>query len=345
MRHRISSYREFWLAQGLKLEYRSFLTEHLFRNRRKTGFMATAYKIVGIAFCLLRLLIRIRLAGSYHLVIIHREICPLGGGRLERLLARISSACIFDFDDAIWLPMPLRIDQRKRFYDSETVPRCLQACQAVVAGNEFLETYASQYNGRVSIIPTPYRDLGGGAGDHAQSGPAVLVWIGNFGNEEYLRLVEKPLRRLAQLHSFVLRIIGSPEMSDFEIPDVAVEFIPWSARHEAGALLSSTIGIMPLYDRDYERGKCSFKLVQYASAGLPLVASPVGMNVDVISPGENGYLPATEEEWVTALDRLLGDSAHRLEVGRNAYQTYLSHFTPEANAQNWMQVFENAKAV
>jgi glycosyltransferase involved in cell wall biosynthesis len=209
----------------------------------------------------------------------------------------------------------------------------------VVAGNEYLAAYARARNSAVSVIPTPYLDLGGGARVDAPGEPPVIVWIGNVGNEEYLELVRAPLEDLAKKYDFVLRIIGSRDAARVRMQGVNLEVLEWREDRERDWLLECAIGIMPLNDRDYERGKCSFKLVQYLSAGMPVVASPVGMNNDVVQDGVNGFLAGTPAQWHHALDRLLGSAALRREMGARGYATFRSRFTRERNAGLWLDVF------
>ena len=184
----------------------------------------------------------------------------------------------------------------------------------------------------------------GGAPLREVAGPPVIVWIGNVGNEEYLELVREPLQRLARRHDFVLRVIGSREAARLRMEGVKVEVLEWREDREAEWLLGSAIGIMPLHDRDYERGKCSFKLVQYLSAGMPVVASPVGMNTEVVEEGATGFLAATPEDWYAALDRLLADPALRQAMGKRGYEAYRRRFTPAANAQRWLELFRRLQA-
>lgn len=338
MRHRICAYRDYWRSEGYSLTLKPFLTHGLFRRRRQFGPFAAAYKVGALAFCVLRLLVRLATVSRYDVVIIHREAFPIGGAWFERMVARLNPRTVFDFDDALWLPMPLVVNQRRFLWDPERVARTIASCAAVVAGNVFLRSYAGPRNAMVAVIPTPYPDLGGPPASRAP-GPPVIVWIGNVGNEEYLELVREPLERLARKHEFVLRVIGSPEASRLRMEGVNVEVLEWREDREREWLLGSSIGIMPLHDREYERGKCSFKLVQYLSAGMPVVASPIGMNTEVVKQGENGFLAANSAQWYEALDRLLGDSALRHSMGARGYSGYRRHFTPAANAQSWVGIF------
>jgi glycosyltransferase involved in cell wall biosynthesis len=124
---------------------------------------------------------------------------------------------------------------------------------------------------------------------------------------------------------------------------VNVQVMEWREERERQWLLECDIGIMPLHDRDYERGKCSFKLVQYFSAGMPVVASPVGMNREVVTPGVNGFLASTPDEWYAALDRLLADATLRRQMGQRGYERYRERFTPQANAELWLDIFRRLR--
>lgn len=344
MRHRICTYREAWAAAGVRLEVKPFLTRELFRRRRTFGAWATLFKAAHMAFCTLRLLARLATVGRYDVVIIHREAFPLGGSWFEEAIAWLNPRTVFDIDDALWLPMPLTVDQRRFLYSPERVSRAMSSCAAVVAGNAFLRSYAGSRNALVPVIPTPYRDLGGRAATGPEAPRPVIVWIGNVGNEEYLEVVREPLERLARKHDFVLRVIGSRDAAKLRMDGVDIEVLEWREDREAEWLLGSAIGIMPLHDREYERGKCSFKLVQYFSAGMPVVASPVGMNSEVVVEGVNGFLATTPDDWYRALDRLLSDPGLRVALGRRGYQGYLERFTPKSNARRWLELFARLRA-
>lgn len=342
IRHRICTYRPHWEAAGIQLTVKPFLTRGLFRRRRNFGAAAALYKFVLMAFCTARLAARLASVSRYDVVIIHREAFPLGGSWFERVVARLNPRTVFDLDDALWLPMPLTVDQRRILWNPWRVSQTIAACAAVVAGNAFLRSYAGPRNALVKVIPTPYADLGGRASPGDGRAP-VIVWIGNVGNEEYLEMVRAPLERLAGERDFVLRVIGSRDARRLRMRGVNVQVMEWREEREREWLLECDIGIMPLHDRDYERGKCSFKLVQYFSAGMPVVASPVGMNREVVTPGVNGFLASTPDEWYAALDRLLGDATLRRQMGRRGYERYRERFTPEANAELWLDIFRRLR--
>lgn len=339
LRHRVCAYRTYWRQAGVELALKPLLTEALYLRRRRFGGAATAYKVAMFAWCTLRLVLRLTTLRRYDAVIIHREVFPLGGAFFERLVARLNPNTVFDVDDAIWAPMPLAVDQRRGLRDPHRVADSMSVCRAVVAGNDYLAEYARQFCKDVVIVPTPCPDLGGDASRRRpESARPIIVWIGNVGNEEYLGMLAQPLARLARRFDFTLRVIGSPEARYLRMEGVQIEVREWNEQQERQWLVECAIGVMPLPDREYERGKCAFKLVQYFSAGLPVVASPVGMNAEVVRDGENGYLAYDEEGWYQALATLLGDSALRRRLGAQGYALYCERFTPERNAGDWLRL-------
>jgi glycosyltransferase involved in cell wall biosynthesis len=343
LRHRVCTYADEWRAAGVEVTLAPFLSARLYQRRRRFGAAATAYKAAALALCTLRLLARLTSVHRYDVVVIHREAFPLGGAQFERLVARLNPRVVYDLDDAIWAPMPLAVNQRARWWNPARVADTMAASRAVVVGNHFLRAYAERHNRRVAVIPTPYADLGGPAGA-AADGPPVIVWIGNVGNEEYLDMLRAPLARLAAEMPFVLRVIGSEDVARIAMPGVPIQALVWSQAREAEWLRSAAIGVMPLADREYERGKCAFKIVQYFSAGLPVVASPVGMNAEVVREGHNGYLVRTGDEWYAALRRLLADAGLRRRLGANGYATYRERFTVAANGRAWLAVLDEVAA-
>ena len=339
VRHRIGIYASRWHAAGIDLTLKSFMTQALYRRRRRFGIYAALYKAAQVLFGAIRMLVRLLRLRDYDIVIIHREIFPLGGALFETLVARRAARLIYDFDDALWLPMPLSINQRGQHWDPNRFAQMIKSATAVVAGNQYLGDYAAAQGAHVHIIPTPYHDLHAGALANQVTGVhPIIVWIGNVGNDEYLEIVRRPLERLAQEWVFTVRIIGNENVSAFRIAGVDIDGREWQDDREVPWLLECAIGIMPLFDRDYERGKCGFKIIQYFSAGMPVVASPVGINAEIIDHDHNGFLASTEDEWYAALKCLLTDPDRRRRMGAAAYTRFRERFTIEDNANAWIAV-------
>jgi glycosyltransferase involved in cell wall biosynthesis len=144
-----------------------------------------------------------------------------------------------------------------------------------------------------------------------------IVWIGSPSTVRYLQLLSEPLQALAKRHAFVLRVIGGGTVG---IPGVQVESLPWSEDTEVKNISECAIGVMPLLDTSWERGKCGYKLIQYMACGLPVVASSVGVNMEIVRQGGNGFLADTPEEWCVALEKLLKEEGLRQSMGKAGRQ-------------------------
>jgi len=223
-----------------------------------------------------------------------------------RLLKKKSSKLIYDFDDAVYL-------SRK---GSRRFVRILQEVDQVFAGNDVLASKALQINKNTLCVPTGidlerFRPAKG-----ENHSPLRIGWIGSKGNLKNLHLLTIPLLNLKMDLAFSLRYIC--DSRDRSLEQEGWEYVPWSRNSEVEALSCLDIGVMPLADNEYNKGKCGFKIVQYMAMGIPPVASPVGVNEAFIKNGVNGLLARTDEDWEKALSLLLSDSAERVRMGEYA---------------------------
>jgi glycosyltransferase involved in cell wall biosynthesis len=225
------------------------------------------------------------------------------------LLRRYARRCVFDLDDAIYVRRPRFVGgpvDHSRWRHYKFAATC-RAMDAVVVGNSVLAAAASPYSREVVILPTTLDPAGYHTSARIPGRPPTIVWVGNPENIAYLELVRSALERLSVRHPGLrLRVVSSafPEWSN-----ISIERIAWSPATEVEALATADIGIMPLTDDDWSRGKCAFKLLQYMAASLPCVASPVGANHQAIISGTTGFLAQSSADWETALDRLISDPA------------------------------------
>ena len=250
-------------------------------------------------------------AADYAVCWIQKKLLPIW--KLRGLAKR--HALVFDFDDAIWtsekgtrsLVARLRTEWRLKY--------TLRKSALVFAGNEFLADYARRYNPRVMVVPTVLDTVRYPQKEHGITDVPTLGWIGHSVNFKYLAGLAPVLHRLASERRFRLLVIAD---QDFQLEGVEVVNRRWSEETEVADILSMDVGLMPLADDEWTRGKCGFKAIQYMSAGVPAVASSVGMNRDLIAHGVDGFLAARDDDWLEALGRLLADAALRASVGRNA---------------------------
>ncbi len=236
-----------------------------------------------------------------------------------RLFAVFSRRRVFDVDDAIYVRKPRRLGDlpdesawRKRKFAATC-----RWVDAVAAGNDVLAGVARASAKEIVVLPT---SIDVACYEPSFAGPAeapTIAWIGSPENLIYLDMIRPALARLTKRYPLKLRVI----CSDFpDWSDVHVERLPWSAATEAHSLAGAHIGVMPLTDDAWSRGKCAFKLLQYMAAALPCVASPVGANTEAVMDGINGFHATDVDQWERSLEKLIVSPDLRASFGAKGRQ-------------------------
>lgn len=276
----------------------------------------------------------------YDLIWIEKEALPWLPTWLEALLLK-NTPYVMDFDDAIFH----NYDQHRlplvRHLYGKRIDKLMSKATLISAGNPYLAQRAMQARApQVEIIPTVI-DINRYTvkTQYAKTDePLRIVWIGSPHTLRYLMLIHQPLITLSQRFNLTLTIIaGSP----LELSGVNVEFIPWTEANEVESIKQGDIGIMPLEDAPWERGKCGYKMIQYMACGLPVVASPVGVNCDIIKTNENGYLAANDQEWIDTLSRLLSDQFLRQRLGKAGRQLVEHEYCIQQVAPRLIKLLQN----
>jgi glycosyltransferase involved in cell wall biosynthesis len=220
------------------------------------------------------------------------------------------------------------------------VRRIIASCDLVICGNQYLAEHVSAWNRRVEILPTAvdtdrYLPLTSPASER----PSIIGWIGSSGNLPSLLQIEAPLLRVLQrFPKTKLRVVSDACPSFRWLPRERLEYLPWSTEIEVAAIAGMTVGLMPLEDSEWSRGKCSFKMLQYLSAGIPAVVSPVGMNREVAALGSFAALASSDGEWYEQVSAWLADPDAAAEAGRAARGAMQSHFSVKAVAPRLAQL-------
>lgn len=253
----------------------------------------------------------LRSAGGYHAVLLQRKLLDPSDARLLRRSA--GGRIFYDIDDAV-MYHNRPVSWVSRWRTSRRFRATARAVDHVVAGNEYLADIFRAEGKPVTVLPTvvdPGRYL---MKAHATTNAPRLVWIGSRSTIPYLRQSLPALERAAaEAPGLGLVTIADETVAGAGLP---VEHVPWTAEGEAAALCRGDIGIAPTPTDRWTLGKCGFKIVQYMAAGLPVVASPVGANAELVRAGETGLLPAAPDEWAAAVVRLARDVELRAAMGR-----------------------------
>jgi hypothetical protein len=237
--------------------------------------------------------------GAFDAVFVQKGILPgLYSGFERRFAAK--KPLIYDFDDAMWLPRVGGSRIAQLLHRERAVQDVLRCAAAVIAGNDYLAEYVSRFNRNVTVIPTAIDTA-----KYPTGGGTTVGWIGSRTTLPYL----KPLRPVFEKLGIVPRVIAAGD------PGFHVAFRPWTLETETAELAQLGIGVAPLPDGPWERGKCGVKLLQYMACGIPVVASPVGVHNQIIQHGVNGYLAGEPVEWERYLRELIANESLRRQLG------------------------------
>jgi len=326
-RYRIEQFRPRLAELGITVETRPLFGESWFRLLEQPpglwrGLRKAAYSLGRLPARLAQA--RAADRSGADLVLIEQQLFPYLPWWLERPWWPRRTPVLLEFDDALWLTFA---------HAAKLRAACAQAT-AVLVGNEELARFAADSGGRVQIVPTVVdTDLYAGAAAAAPPGgpptrPLRVGWIGLRYNLAYLDQVARPLARLAAAgKACELRVISSglpPAGPQWD--GVTLVHRPWSLATEVTEIAACDVGIMPLPDSPWARGKCGLKLLQFMAAGRPVVASPVGVNTTIVRPGQEGLLAGDEPAWEQALGRLWEDNALRLRLGRAARERVVTEY-------------------
>jgi glycosyltransferase involved in cell wall biosynthesis len=331
-RYRLGQYVPGLARQGIDLEICYLLGDVYLRQRFNGGALPVAAMLqAGLA----------RFADlwkqhAYDLVMLHCELFPLLPGWLERALIR--KPYIYDFDDAFYLKYRSgRLGMAKPFLGSK-FDTVMAGAAVVTAGNHVLAQYAHKLNEYATYLPTVVdteRYLPQVARRNSQV--FTVGWIGSPSTAPYLLEIVAPLSAIGKEGPVQLIVIGGKGPV---IPNVTVVEIDWQAHTEIDLINSFDVGVMPLPDDDWARGKCAFKLIQYMACAVPVIASAVGANADVVNTG-CGLLAATQQEWTEALRLLRDHPRKRMDMGQTGRQRVVENYSLKCNLPVIASVMRN----
>lgn len=292
-----------------------------------------AHKGAYIVRDFLRRSLDVAAAKNYDAVFLYREASLLGPTFYEWALKLQKIPFVVDFDDAIWITgnwgnnglfAHLRVPSK--------IATICRIADAVTVGNGYLRDYARSYNPNVAIVPTTI-DLKQYAvqPELPDDAPFTVLWSGSTPTLVHFETARPALEALAARRRVVVKVICNKPP---ERPIAGAEnvFVPWSPTGEAEAIGACHVGIMPLPNDDFSRGKCGLKALQYMATGRVAIAAPVGMNRDLIEHGVSGMLASTTDEWIAALDKLAEDPALRRRLGDEGRRTVEREFSATAGA-------------
>jgi len=333
-RLRVEAFLPYSRKSGIECTIRPFYTASFYKILYQPG--NSLKKVALFLLCSARRVWDVITAGPFDAVFIHREAFPVGLPVLEAALFLFRKKVVFDFDDAIYLAP----HGSGSFIAALKCPRktdfIIKHSDLLIVGNEFLRKHAQPFNKNIKIIPTCI-DTDSYCGPSAQADnkhDVIIGWIGSHTTQVYLKELERVfLSLLAKKENLMIHLIGGGIDT---LRHERVIYKEWSLEREKDDIQQFDIGIMPMPDTDWTKGKCAFKIILYMSFGIPVVASAVGVNKDIVKNGVNGFLATGTADWEEKLLRLVNDRALRRSMGEKGRATAEKGYSLKANAPKFV---------
>jgi glycosyltransferase involved in cell wall biosynthesis len=302
------------------------------------------HKLLIFLKSLIKRLRDVIVSNQYDIVFIQREAFMVGTVVFEKLFSYSRAKIIFDFDDSIWLNQVSQSSAPNKGLRFLKKPRktadIIQLSDLVFAGNPYLAAYAERYNPSVVIVPTTI-DTSVYQEDSSQRNSNVITigWSGSKTTIDHFNLALPALREVEKRYEkkVKIKIIGDGNYNNHELKNY--QALDWKGDEEVDQLNSFDIGIMPLPDDEWAKGKCGLKGLQYMALAVPTIMSPVGVNTEIIQHGINGFLASTTDEWITFISQLVEDADLRKRLGQAGKKTVVDHFSVEVWRDRYLQHF------
>lgn len=308
--------------------------DHLFSD---SNFVLKTWLLI-LAFAKRKLLIFS--IQKYDVIFIHREMAHIGPPIFEWIIKYVfKKKIIYDFDDAIWVLNYSDKNKIAKYFKSPWKIKYLcKWADTIIVGNTYLQSYAKQFNSNVVVIPTTIDTNYHKASNQSPKEKITIGWTGTLTTLRQLEIILPALKELEETFDFDFIVISNENP---KIDLKSYKFIKWCKTTEIEDLLRINIGVMPLFDEEWEKGKCGFKGLQYMALEIPTIMSPVGVNTEIITDGVNGFLASTKNEWVETITKLINNSTLRITLGKAGRQTILEKYSVEANKQKYLDVFKS----
>lgn len=286
----------------------------------------------------------LRRIGNYDLVFVFREALMTRSMKFEKAFKASGVKMIFDFDDAIWLQNVSDANKRFAFAKNpEKTSRLISMADHVIAGNQYLADYAARFNSTVSVIPTTI-DTDEYTARPPQGREKITIgWSGSITTIRHFEYAVPALRRIVARFGDRVRIkvIGD---ANYRNEELGVQGVAWNRQSEIADLSEIDIGIMPLPNDEWARGKCGLKGLQYMALEIPTIMSPVGVNTGIIADGVNGFLASSDEDWYEKLAMLIENPSMRQKLGMEGRKTVEAHYSVKANREKYLRLFTDLTA-
>lgn len=339
-RYRVLQYKE-ELDKNFNLIINEFLDDVLYSDWKKNKLIKLFLKLPFKIIHTIKFSIKIP---NKSVVLIHRDILPFGNMWLEKMLKRKKCKIIVDIDDAIFISDTSEISSKKNkfFYNlkyGKRYDKLFKISDKVICGNKYLENHVKNFCENTKIIPTVIDVSHIMPKKSFNVNSFSIVWIGNPGNTGYIIDILPIINKVSEEMNMRINInlIGSKIFDVRKYKNLEIKFNKWSSENEYELIKESDIGIMPLKNSEWAKGKCSLKLLQYMAAGIPVIGSDVGENKNVIINGENGFLATDNKDWESHIKYYIKNRNKIEEMGKRAREFVEERYSLE----EWKKILVN----
>lgn len=337
-RYRVEQYMPFLREHDIHCCLRPFITTEFYRILYAKG--NTFKKCIYFLISSVKRFGDIIRALKYDIIFIHIEAFPFGPPLLELIFRAMGKSIIFDFEDAIYLPVSQKSLLRWLKFPGKFYLN-MRLSSHVIVCNNYLKEKLCIYNPDITVIPTAIdTEKFKSKANKAEIDSLLIGWVGSHTTLPCLKQLIPALRKLSKKHEFILKIIGGN--SEVEIPGIEIINERWELEKEVENFASLDIGVYPLPDNEWAMAKTPFKTIQYMSVGVPTVASNVGGNKEIIEDGINGFLASNEEEWIEKLSLLIKNPELRQKLGAAGRETVKDRYSLKVNAPKLLEVLRKA---
>jgi len=342
-RYRFEQYLSFLETEGFSFTFSPLLNEKQDRIFYAHGnLLKKAFILLHSIFVRIKDCTRFK---QYDIIFIQREATFFGTSYFEKRAVRSGAYVIFDFDDSIWLADTSPGNKKWEWLKKpEKLFETLKCVHCVIAGNSYLTNIAKNYNSNCITIPTTI-DTSFHVPNLKRSGKDITVigWSGSISTIKHFLELVPVLKRVQEKY---LSKVSFKVMADkiYVHETLKIEGVKWSAEEEVNILNSFDIGLMPLPDDEWSRGKCGLKGLSYMACGVATIMSPVGVNSEIIAHQKNGLLASTQEEWFEKICLLIDNPELRQRLGNEGRNTVVEKYSVESNRSKYFSIFNNAQA-
>jgi glycosyltransferase involved in cell wall biosynthesis len=335
-RIRFYQYIPYLTSCGVKLQVAPLLDDYyirsLYAGKRPSSasvFMAYVSRIVKLAK-----------SRSFDLLWIEKELFPWLPPLAESLITGLGIPYVVDYDDAVFHRYDLHKNPFVRALLGGSVDTIMRRATTVVVGNDYLAERARQAKAyQIEYLPSVV-DINRYSVHEKTSGQFRIGWIGSPVTAPFLGSIWEALEEAIKKINACLVLVGAGDQDP--LPDMEKDVIPWSEESEVKNIQSFDVGIMPLTDGPFERGKCGYKLIQYMACGLPVIASPVGVNTRIVEQGKTGFLASSSEDWIRALVMLSKNAGMRRDFGMAGRKKVEQEYSLQVSAPRLFEILSRA---